>query len=99
MTDLLLKKGADPNCFDSNNKTPLSISCYFGHPKCIDLLVEHGADVNYGDKNNTTPLHCCFFQNKPSSLKALLKHKPKTNVRHKLFGITPIEGCFKNDSH
>lgn len=98
IAEILLKKGADPNYRDSP-KSPLRLACQFGHAKAIDLLAQYGADVNAGDRHWATPLHWCFFSNQSESLKALIKHKPKTDSKHKIFFITPIEGVFKQDHH
>mmetsp|Transcript_43034 Transcript_43034/g.89588 ORF Transcript_43034/g.89588 Transcript_43034/m.89588 type:complete len:217 (-) Transcript_43034:122-772(-) len=50
VTELLLRKGADPNIRSTYDKGlrmhPLSWNVYGGHLGNIELLLEHGADVN-----------------------------------------------------
>ena len=47
--EVLLKKGADPNCIDSYGNTPLSYAVGKKHPntvKMVQLLLDYGADLD-----------------------------------------------------
>ena len=76
MVDLLLKKGADPNCtrkcvdypdkyhfgYDGNDTVfPLMIFAKKGDPGLVKLLLEGGANINQVNSRGQTALHgCCI---------------------------------------
>jgi ankyrin repeat protein len=52
----LLKKGADPNCTNAFNQTPLVLAVYGCAFKLVDLLLTKQANVNTQDNCGMTPL-------------------------------------------
>ena len=46
MMDLLLQKGVDVNCANSNGDTPLHCAIMNGFHQCINLLLAYGANEN-----------------------------------------------------
>ena len=47
MAELLLQNGADVNCLEFRNHTPLHLAAQYGHVETAELLIKHGADVNF----------------------------------------------------
>ena len=52
----LISKGADVNCRDTYNRTPLMKSACYQFYEAVDLLINYGADVNAVDDNNQNAL-------------------------------------------
>lgn len=57
----LLSQGADPDCRDWSNRTPLHVACYTGSDACVELLIEFGANVSAVDDRNQTPREVAIF--------------------------------------
>ena len=51
VVDLLLAKGADPNCTDRDGRSCLHLGCCSGHPETVSRLLRAGADPNIFDKH------------------------------------------------
>ncbi len=47
IADLLIKFGANVNCKDKENKTPLMMAVINGNQPLVETLVNHGADIFY----------------------------------------------------
>jgi ankyrin repeat protein len=57
----LLNKGADPNTFNGNNKTPLAIAALKGKLEICKLLVANKANINFPYWNYAKgPLYCAI---------------------------------------
>lgn len=59
MTELLLRKGADPNAMNKEKMTPLHYVADSRFPNIIELattLLNHGADIHIEGKHGKTPL-------------------------------------------
>ncbi len=57
LTLMLLKSGADINCFDKRWKTPLLIAAAKGDDTICTLFIRKGANVTVADDNGRTALH------------------------------------------
>ena len=69
----LVERGADYNCKDNNNVTPLYFAAYKGHIEIVKYLVERGADVNCKDNNNDTPLYVAAANGHTEIVKYLIR--------------------------
>ncbi len=67
----LLRAGADPNCRDAEESTPL-IRAFYNLPQVASMLMKAGADVKLADNWQRTPLHVAAKLDK-NSLPALLE--------------------------
>jgi len=67
----LLREGADPNCRDGEESTPL-IRAFYNLPQVASMLMKAGADVKLADNWQRTPLHVAAKLDK-TSLPALLE--------------------------
>jgi ankyrin repeat protein len=56
MVELLLKCGADPNCAQSGENTPLIHAAAVNDVRLARLLIEHGADLEKPNSEFETPL-------------------------------------------
>ncbi|MCL7488962.1 MAG: ankyrin repeat domain-containing protein [Desulfobulbaceae bacterium] len=56
MIHFLLKKGADPNIANKQQRHPLLFSRIIADPGTVKMLLEHRADPNAVDSSNRTPL-------------------------------------------
>lgn len=74
---LLLEAGADPNCLDDKEKTPLIVAAQTGGKRSIQVLLEFGADVNAKTVYGSTALHNSFYFGTVGTAKALLFHDYK----------------------
>ena len=54
---LLIKRGADVECKDSNGRTPLILSALKGHARAIEILLKAKADATIQDNSSNTALH------------------------------------------
>lgn len=64
--EILLKKGADPNCIDKRGRTPLSYTIGRKNPnvvKIVQLLINYGADLDYKVGERTIRETIKMFQN------------------------------------
>jgi hypothetical protein len=52
----LVELGADVNCRDDNNRTPLHFACTMGDELMVSALLSFGADENARDKKGWSPL-------------------------------------------
>ena len=66
-----LKKGANANILDSNQKTPLHYACDAGNLDIIDELIQH-TDVTLKSTNGLTPFH--LFVHKPTQFSKPAKY-------------------------
>ena len=86
--DLLIRYGAEINCTDNLERTPLHgavVACKFG---MAQLLLKHGAYVNAQDENKNTPLHIASTGDL-QLCELLLKHGADPNIKNR-FHETPV---------
>ena len=81
--DLLLTNGADINCIDNNEKTPLHRSVIAGKSSISELLLSHCAYVNAQDAHGNTPLHYASTLT-PKLCALLLKCGADPNIKNSL---------------
>lgn len=54
---LLLDQGAEIECRDEHERTPLHLAAMSDYPAVVKLLLDRGADVNARNRTDFTPLH------------------------------------------
>jgi ankyrin repeat protein len=91
MTELLLRRGADPNAIDDTGKTPLFAVAGSVWFDVLEKLIEGGADINFRDPEGSTPLHDAA-QNTDAqgrAIRILVEHGAQLDVQDDL-GYTPL---------
>lgn len=96
---LLLKKGADPEAQDQQERRPLHHACRKAENRLVELLLAAGVDVNAADYNGVQPLSCVlqnaeiYRQKRPHlSVCALLNHGARC-VYPEAFGKVINQKC------
>ncbi|EAN84594.1 6-phosphofructo-2-kinase/fructose-2,6-biphosphatase, putative [Trypanosoma cruzi] len=87
---LLLESGADTDCRDYDEQTPLHIASALGHVQVVRLLLEFGADPTLLDKDDKTPFRLAGENNRREVVQLLLRHSQEHG--HEL------DACGKPDS-
>ena len=78
---VLIKRGTNPNCVDSNGRTPLHLASLSGSTHCIQTLITAGADVNVWDKTmKTVPLICAASSGSLDAVKELMNSDANINA-------------------
>ena len=54
---ILIENGAEINCLDNDNRTPLMLGSKLGNLKCIELLLSHNCEIDQVDCHGNTALH------------------------------------------
>jgi ankyrin repeat protein len=70
---LLLERGADIGCLDSQSRTPLHIACR-GCTDVVSALIDRGVDLNAEDDSRETPLHVASQWGHDDIIRLLLDH-------------------------
>ena len=52
----MYRQGADANCVDHDQRSPLHVACAEGHVEIVQYLLEHGASVYSRDRFGRMPL-------------------------------------------
>ena len=90
---LLLQNMDDPNvvnCYDSKQRTALTLAVANNFPECAMLLLTYKADCNLQDVNKHTPLFRAVINERDNQLvKLLLKHGAQVAVQD-VNGKTPL---------
>lgn len=72
--EILLANGADANCRDSGNYSPLCMAAWKGHTKIARMLIDTGgADVDAQNSNSMTPLAEASKHGRVDIVQALLE--------------------------
>jgi ankyrin repeat protein len=83
----LIKKGADVNCQDNQDITPLQLACAQGHLDIVKLLIEQGGallDLLDNTENGDSPLHYASRNGRKNIVEYLLNQaKAEVNIRNK----------------
>lgn len=74
LTEMLLRKTADPNIADGNGTTPLIWAVKQGNEELVALLLKYGAKKDKADKLGVTPFEYAMQIKKPNIIN-LLKTK------------------------
>ena len=57
---MLIENGAELQCRNSTQETPLHIMAKRGRLDCVVALISNGADVNAVCRDNRNALHCAI---------------------------------------
>lgn len=87
--EILLENGADINCCDGNNDTPLHWAAFKNNADCVKVLLQCGATVDPRDFNNDTPLGWAARKGNLDVIHILLQYNAKVNIRNSK-GDTPL---------
>jgi len=90
-----LRDGADVNCCDGKDRTPLYWASMNGYVGAIDALLAAGAHVNAANKSAWTPLHIASWNNEVDAVRALLAGGADVNVTN-AGGSTPLHEAAVN---
>jgi hypothetical protein len=71
--EMLLSLGAEPNCTDSQSRTPAHYASKLNSPAMLDSIVEYGGDVESVDATGRTPLHTATVYGSSEAVKYLLE--------------------------
>nr|CAD7570710.1 unnamed protein product [Timema californicum] len=85
-----LEQGVDPNCADSQGRTPLHLAASRGFSEVVRLLLEGGADPNKRDSLGNTPLHLAACTNHVAVVTLLLKAGTNVNCSD-YYGRSPLQ--------
>lgn len=89
--DLFMKREADVNTVDKNNKSSLIYAVCAGNTEVVKLLIAKGADVNVIDNDGKSALIYAFERNNIKIAKILLKKKADINITDvNKTGLTPL---------
>ena len=83
LLELLLAYGADIECTNSFDKTPLRLSATGNHPKQVSFLLGKGANINASDSTGRTALHSAIMYRSSAVVKILMDN-PALNYELKL---------------
>ena len=96
-TNILIKKGANPNIQCSMGETPLFQAvdmCKLDHVK---LLIQNGANPNLTQDDGLSPLHAAVTRQNLLIVKFLLKNGANPNIKSKIYDQTPVHLAIKNN--
>jgi ankyrin repeat protein len=77
----LLRRGADPNVRDEDERTPLHQAVLGNSVGLVGLLLESGARVDAQDRHGYTPLHFAAQEHTPEIARILLGKGADPNAR------------------
>ncbi|KAK1245536.1 hypothetical protein MKX08_005165 [Trichoderma sp. CBMAI-0020] len=91
---LLLDNGANVDCVDDSNHTPLDIAARYGHLECVRELLARGAQVEHLCEQMGTPIHHAVQGNNREIIQLLVDNKAKMNEGYLSnwipFTVTPL---------
>ncbi|EAN31961.1 Ankyrin repeats (3 copies) family protein [Theileria parva strain Muguga] len=90
LVEMLLKRGANVNTFDSFGTTALHAACEESNLDVITLLLEKSANPDAQDVFGRTPLHLAVMENKPLVVNLLLDYGASLNIKEYSYGETPV---------
>jgi membrane protease YdiL (CAAX protease family) len=85
----LLEKGADVNCRDEDDSTPLITAATLRYIEVARVLLKNGADVNAHQKTGVTPLMMASHLGHVEMVRALIENGAEVN-RSDISGSTPL---------
>jgi ankyrin repeat protein len=93
---LLIDNGADVNCKDEDDLTPLQGASRWGYFEIYKLLIDHGVDVDCKNNKGWTPLHEASYKGNIDICKLLIEKGADVNCKDK-DGWTPLYVASWND--
>ena len=96
-TEILLKKGANPNIQCSMGETPLYQAVDMGKLDHVKLLINSGANPNIVQEDGYSPLHSAVIRQNLLIVKVLLKHGANPNIKTNIYNQSPVHLAIKND--
>jgi ankyrin repeat protein len=81
---LLLEHGADADCRDDLDQTPLHLASHVGCPKTMRQLLQHGADTNNRMLSSRTPLYQAVRSGNLEAVRLLLQYGANVNDKDDL---------------
>jgi ankyrin repeat protein len=93
-------EGADIDCRDENQSTPLIIASRSGHLDIVKLLLRHQARVNAENRDGETALMLASREGYSKIVRRLLKKNAAVNARNKYDGGTALmEAAIRGSIH
>ncbi len=89
-SELLASHGADIECTDNWDWTPLHIAARNEHPEQVTFLLQKGASINCSDSRGMTAFHSAIMENSAAVLKTLLNNPGLEYERKQDDGSTAI---------
>ena len=74
LTELLLKKGADPNAEDNMGYMPLHVTAIGGTKEVAEILLEYGADLNAKSGDGLRPIYLAILFSNNDLIELFLEH-------------------------
>lgn len=95
---LLLEHGADVNCRNASQQTPLHLACLSQSISSVEILLKHGANVNAVYRDGRTALHAAIVKQSRclDCCNALLKAGADVNKADD-YGYTPLHIAALNE--
>ena len=78
---LLIDHGADVDCTDDTDRTPLHLASANGCVRAMQRLLLYGADVNKHMRHGWTPLHRASTHGTPEGIRLLFRHGANINEK------------------
>lgn len=76
----LICSGANIECKDRDNFTPLLLAASYGHAKTVELLLQRGANPDVEDKNDKTAVFLAAEENKLEVLEVIIQLSMGVNI-------------------
>ena len=89
-SELLLAHGADIECTNNFDRTPLCLAAKYEHPKQVSLLLREGANINASTFAGQTAFHLAITYKSSGVLKVLLNNAGLDYERKSDDGSTAI---------
>lgn len=85
----LLRREADVDCKDAQQRTPIFAACESGYDEIVELLLHSGANIDAKDHMGYTPLHAAVATGNSPTVSLLLSHGAQPDSQNKK-GLTPL---------
>jgi|GEM_PF-2540565 len=85
----LIEKGANLDCSDVWQQSPLHLACQLGHLSIVETLITRMSSINTQEALGRTPLYMATYYNRLPVVQTLLKHRADANCANN-DGFTPL---------